>query len=118
MQKTIEKNPKTQKRPSLHAPCHDGLLKKNSPAPDHSKQIARINRVIGQMEAVKRMIVEQRYCPEILIQTRAIYSAVRSLESSVLERHLQTCVKEAMKSKDNAKSDQKIKELIDVFNRT
>ena len=36
--------------------------------PCHKAEIPRLNRVIGQLEGIKKMIEEQRYCPEILIQ--------------------------------------------------
>ena len=101
----------TTKKTASNASCHDAEF------PDHSKEIARINRINGQLEAVKRMIVEQRYCPEILIQLRSVYAAVRSLEASILEKHLHSCVIEAFNSKNVNQTGQKIQELMDLFNR-
>ena len=46
------------------------------------------------------MIEAQRYCPDILVQTRAIQSAIRSLERSLLERHIQHCVSQAFQIDD------------------
>ena len=81
--------------------------------PDHRPQIQRINRMIGQLNGVKRMIEEGIYCPEILIQTKAVSSALRSLETSLLEGHLTGCVTEAITSgKDR---ENKIEELIAIF---
>ena len=37
--------------------------------PDHIKNIHRINRIHGQLKGVEKMIVEKRYCLEILQQT-------------------------------------------------
>ena len=34
--------------------------------PCHSKEISRINRAIGQLEGIKRMISDDRYCIDIL----------------------------------------------------
>ena len=81
--------------------------------PDHKNEINRINRVIGQLEGVKKMIEDQVYCPEILIQTKAISSALRGLETSLLEKHINHCVKNAIESKKN--SSQKIDELVNIF---
>lgn len=117
MDKNSKKNKKIIKKVTpLARLCH-GELRSASFHPDHSKQIARINRINGQMDGVKQMILEQRYCPEILMQTRAIYSAVRSLEALILEKHLQSCVREAMRSQNENDSKQKIQELIDLFIR-
>ena len=52
--------------------------------PDHIKNIHRINRIHGQLKGVEKMIVEKRYCLEILQQTRAITSAIKSLENNIL----------------------------------
>ena len=84
--------------------------------PDHSKQLHRINRLIGQLEGVKRMIEERRYCPDILAQTRAVSSAVRSLEANILQGHLKNCVQSAFLSKKDY-ADEKIEELIDIFKK-
>ncbi|MCB0326763.1 MAG: metal-sensitive transcriptional regulator [Bdellovibrionales bacterium] len=81
--------------------------------PDHSAQISRINRVIGQLEAVKRKIENQDYCPDILIQTKAIVSAIKSLETSLLEKHIHHCVKDAIKSGRDER--QKLNELLQIF---
>ena len=80
--------------------------------PDHSAEIKRINRLIGQLEGIKRMIDDGVYCPEILIQTKAASSALRSLETSLLEAHINHCVKNSLKNGD---SEQKISELIQIF---
>jgi DNA-binding FrmR family transcriptional regulator len=85
--------------------------------PDHSKQINRIRRVIGQLEGVQRMIEAKRYCPDILTQTRAISSAVNSLESSILETHLRNCVSEAFTESEEGK-EEKISELLEIFKRS
>lgn len=84
--------------------------------PDHSKQIHRINRLMGQLEGVKRMIEERRYCPDILTQTRAVSSAVRSLEAQLLQGHLENCVREAFKS-GSKDSERKVEELVELFRK-
>ena len=81
--------------------------------PDHTDQIKRINRMIGQLGGVKKMIEDGVYCPEILIQTKAVSSALRSLETSLLEGHLKGCVTEAFETgKDQ---EVKVDELLQIF---
>ena len=53
--------------------------------PDHSPERSRIRRIGGQIQAIERMIVERRYCPEIILQVRAASAALRSLESAILK---------------------------------
>ncbi len=84
--------------------------------PSHKKEIPRLNRAIGQMEGVKRMIEEQRYCPEILIQLKAIRSAIKSVESNILKSHLECCVSDTFSNKEESqKKIMEIKDLLDKF---
>lgn len=85
--------------------------------PDHSRQIARLNRVIGQLEGVRRMIEQRKYCPEILIQTRAVASALKMIEMKILATHMEHCVAEAFAAKDVDGSKEKIEELVSVLGR-
>lgn len=85
--------------------------------PDHGKEISRLNRIIGQLEGVKKMIEEQRYCPDILTQLRAASSATKSLEASILEAHLGSCVAEAFESGNIGDQQKKVGELIALFKR-
>lgn len=85
--------------------------------PDHSKDIHRLNRIQGQINGVRKMIEDRRYCPEILIQTRAVKAAIQSLETAILERHLHHCVQETFKANKPKDVEAKIKELIDLFQK-
>lgn len=77
----------------------------------------RVNRVIGQMSGVKKMIEEHRHCPEILMQLRAIRSAIKGLEASILERHLGHCVSESLAGGNEKEIKNKIDELKELFKK-
>lgn len=83
----------------------------------HKSEIPKLSRIGGQVEGIKRMIDEGRYCPEILTQLRAVRAALKSVELNVLEHHMQSCVADAMKSGSKKKSDEKIAELKDIMKR-
>jgi len=85
--------------------------------PDHSGEISRLNRILGQIDGVKKMIAERRYCPDIIIQLRAINSATKAVEVSLLETHLEACVIETFKAKNKKDQQQKTEELIKLFKR-
>lgn len=74
------------------ADCHH----KNTPrdTKEQKKLQNRINRIIGQLNGIKNMIDDNRYCGDILIQISAVESALQSLGYVVLEEHMQTCVVE------------------------
>ena len=84
--------------------------------PDHSAEIKRIRRILGQLEGVQRMIEERRYCIDILNQTKAITSAIHSLEAALLQKHLEHCVSDALSSSEPLRNE-KIKEVLDLFQK-
>lgn len=85
--------------------------------PCHLNELPRVNRISGQITGVKKMIEEHRYCPDILIQLRAIRSAIKGLEANILERHLEHCVADTMNASDPEQTKQRIEELKDIFKR-
>jgi len=89
----------------------------SSSHPSHASQLVRLNRMAGQLEGVRRMIEQRRYCPEILTQTRAVASALKMIEMKILETHLRHCVSGAMMTKDRKKAQDKIEELVSVLAR-
>ncbi len=82
---------------------------------DHKSELKRISRIKGQMEGVERMILEKRYCPEIVVQIKAIRSALRSLEANIVEGHLRHCVSSAIKSKDANIIKEKLEEIVSLM---
>lgn len=82
---------------------------------NHLDNIPRLNRILGQIEGIKKMIDDKRYCTDILMQLRAVRSALKSVESNILQKHLQHCVAQSFKS-DNDR-DKKIEELKMLFDK-
>ena len=74
----------------------------------------RVNRLEGQVRGVGRMIDEDRYCIDIVNQLSAVQAAARELSLQLLERHVEHCVVDAVRS-DNA--EPKIRELIDSLGK-
>ena len=57
----------------------------------------RLNRAIGQLNGVKAMIDDNRYCGDVLTQLAAAESAVRRVSELVLAEHMRTCVVEEIR---------------------
>jgi DNA-binding FrmR family transcriptional regulator len=84
--------------------------------PSHEKELVRLNRAIGQLEGVKKMITGRRYCPEILILMKGARSALKVVESNILKRHLEFCVAHSFtNAKERDKKIAEIKDLLDKF---
>lgn len=54
--------------------------------------IHRLNRIEGQVRGIKRMVEDEAYCPDILIQVSAVNSALNSFSKVLLGNHIRTCV--------------------------
>ncbi len=69
---------------------------KNTPrdAAEQRKLTSRINRIIGQLNGIRNMIDDNRYCGDILIQIGAAESALQGLGYLILQEHMETCVVE------------------------
>ena len=88
------------------------LKSKLQPAHDHSGELKRMSRIKGQLLGVERMIVDKRYCPEIVVQIKAVRAALKSLEANIVEGHMRHCVKDAIKSRDPLVVQEKIEEIL------
>ena len=88
----------------------------NNMHPSHKKHLGKLNRVSGQVEAVKRMIDEEKYCVDIMTQLRAARSALKAIELSVLETHIKSCIDKAC-CQDSAERDKKINEIIKLLKK-
>jgi CsoR family transcriptional regulator, copper-sensing transcriptional repressor len=58
----------------------------------HDKVKSRVNRIAGQVGAIKRMVEEERYCVDILTQIAAVRSALDALGVELLTNHIESCV--------------------------
>ena len=75
--------------------------------------INRLNRINGQINGITRMVENDAYCNDILIQLSAVKNSVKSLSSLILENHLYTCVSRDLENGDLEAID----ELISLFKR-
>lgn len=82
---------------------------------DHSNNLPRLNRISGQIEGIKKMIEDKRYCTDILMQLRAVRSALKSVESNILQKHLHHCVAQSFSC--DSEKDKKIDELKMLFDK-
>jgi DNA-binding FrmR family transcriptional regulator len=83
----------------------------------HDSEIAKLNRIAGQVEGIKKMITDGRHCPDILTQLRAVRSAVKTVEANILETHLNHCITESLAVGNIKDAKEKIDELKDLFKR-
>lgn len=64
--------------------------------------VSRLNRIAGQIGGIKKMIEDNRYCGEVLVQVSAAESAMRAFGYLILEEHLATCVSDKIRAGDES----------------
>ncbi len=88
--------------------------KKTKRSPEEKKLIInRLNRISGQINGINKMIEEDAYCNDVLIQLSAVKNSVKSFSTHILENHLYTCVTNELEKGDF----EAIYELISLFKR-
>ncbi|MCB6365532.1 metal-sensing transcriptional repressor [Intestinibacillus massiliensis] len=73
--------------------------------PNKQAVLNRMARVIGHMEAVKRMVEDDRDCSEVLVQIAAVRAAVNSVGKIILQDHINHCIVHAVESGDQKMLD-------------
>ena len=62
----------------------------------------RCSRIIGQMEGIKKMIEDDRYCGDVLNQISAVEGAIREIATKIYKTHMLTCVKDKLLEGDDS----------------
>jgi len=75
----------------------------------------RLARVEGQVRGVHNMLEENRYCMDIMTQINAVSGALESLKQIILREHMQQCVTDAFHNGSLRERQEKINELIRLF---
>lgn len=93
---------------------NDNFVKKTYRGEEEKKTIKnRLNRIEGQVKGIIKMIDEDRYCNDILIQLSALDNSIKSLSNLILENHLYSCISQKIDD-DNLET---IDEIISLFRR-
>ncbi len=77
--------------------------------------LARLRTVEGHLRGIRRMVEDDRYCVDVLKQTKAVQRALDRVNALVLDRHLNHCVSAAIRSGAPRERERVISELLDVF---
>ncbi|GAW92691.1 metal-sensitive transcriptional regulator [Calderihabitans maritimus] len=74
--------------------------------------LKRLRKIEGQVKGIQRMIEEDKYCVDILIQIAAVRAAINKVGTIIFEHHTRGCLKSAIQ---NNNLDEMIEELINVL---
>ena len=82
-----------------------------------SASLKRLSRIEGQVRGLKKMIEDDRYCVDILIQIKAVNAALGRVEGELLKDHVDHCLASAIASDDLTEREAKVAELVDLLSK-
>ena len=74
----------------------------------------RLNKIEGQIRGINRMIADDRYCVDILMQVSSVQSALNAFNKELLSSHIKSCVVDDIRSG----RDEAVDELCELLKKT
>lgn len=65
--------------------------------PKKEDTLRRLKTAVGHLKAVERMVEADKYCEDVLLQLQAVIASLEKISSIILENHLETCLRAAMR---------------------
>ena len=84
---------------------------------DSDKLHVRINKAIGQLNAIQKMIDENAPCEQVLVQINAVKGAMHRIGLIILQGHLSHCVREGIEAGDAEETIANCSEALERFSR-
>jgi DNA-binding FrmR family transcriptional regulator len=78
------------------------------------RNLKRLRRIEGQVRGLQKMVEEDRYCSDILVQVSSVNEALRSVARELMRNHLKHCATSAIKSSAE-EADAMYDELVEMM---
>lgn len=113
--------PSKESLPSLAAACGCGC------APEEGRKaiavdpetkdanLKRLRRIEGQVRGLQKMIEEDRYCPDIMVQLSAVQEALRTVGRGLMRNHLKHCAAQAITKGTPEQAERTYDELLELI---
>lgn len=75
----------------------------------------RLRKIIGQVQAIDRMIEEDVPCEDVITQVNAAKSALHKVGQIILEGHLQHCVRDGIEPGDAEETIARFAKAVERF---
>jgi len=93
---------------------HCGTRHKERDEKDKKGLLTRLKKAEGQIRGIEKMVEDDIYCPDILIQVSAVTSALNSFNKELLASHIHSCVINDIKA---GKEEEAVDELVTVLQK-
>lgn len=91
-------------------------IEESTNSQDTDDLLNRLSRIEGQVRGLKGMVEDEAYCIDLINQIRSVNKALEGLAGQVMEKHLKTCVHDAIESDDPYDEREKIEEFMETVN--
>jgi len=97
-----------------------------SHAPHHATHVSpelktllakRLRRIEGQVRGLQKMVDEERYCADVLVQIASVQEALRGVGKVLLQNHLTYCATDAIRSGDPERATKAVAELVELWGK-
>jgi DNA-binding FrmR family transcriptional regulator len=80
--------------------------------------MTRLRRIEGQVRGLQKMVEEERYCADVLVQVSSVQEALRGVARALLHNHLKHCATQAIRSGDPSLAEATYDELMELIYRS
>jgi DNA-binding FrmR family transcriptional regulator len=80
-----------------------------------SANLTRLRRIEGQVRGLQRLVEEDRYCADILVQISSAQEALRSVGRALMKNHLRHCASEAIRDTAPGRAEAMYEELLNLM---
>ena len=77
--------------------------------------LKRLRRIEGQVRGLQRLVEEDRYCADILVQISSVQEALRSVGRALMKNHLRHCASEAIRDTAPGRAEAMYEELLNLM---
>lgn len=82
-----------------------------------SANLIRLRRIEGQIRGLQRMVGEDRYCADIVVQISSVQEALRAVSRALMRNHLQHCASQAIRKGSPVKANAMYDELMNLIDK-
>jgi CsoR family transcriptional regulator, copper-sensing transcriptional repressor len=80
-----------------------------------SSNLKRLRRIEGQVRGLQRLVTEDRYCADILVQISSVQEALRSVGRALMRNHLRHCASQAIRDTSPGPAEAMYEELLNLM---
>jgi CsoR family transcriptional regulator, copper-sensing transcriptional repressor len=80
-----------------------------------SSNLKRLRRIEGQVRGLQRLVSEDRYCADILVQISSVQEALRSVGRALMRNHLRHCASKAIRDALPGRAEAMYEELLNLM---